>query len=1305
MKKILALMLTIIMIVGIFALPVMAEEDVTVLNENFGKVKVQGKVQTSSNVKTNGTTAYAFRSSFGEDKEYDIVQYVARQQYQDTSGMDTNPSYDFHSKKELVSKTNNRVFGTSLIQCGADERAPIELSGFGWIGATHGTPCGVTVTSANHGVTYSAIGNVYVDPANVKWVLLRVADENTLVFISKDLAKGTKAKPTFYHEMGTTLKNVENEQDVINVDKYTAKQQLRPAYKMTKQNVYVVNNGVAEVVPADNNIYDGDYAYVEEEYTIKNPATVAQAIIDARPAGGYTENPSIAVGEDLITFRVKYVYNSDGTVTHHWNHTIHEAVTMKQWGGIQYGKKGDHLYFPNLKSFTSKSQVEGADAVENVDFDFTNILDTTTIFPTSQPTSDRWADPSYVPNRRLDFDKVSGEFNQVFAGGMIPVYDNVNSERIQNTAEAFYFFKTKKAYFRSVAAKLNTRYPNLTNHTLKGAAYKKYVSDFDGDGTYSYYSVPYFEDGAVERYMYFDLYKPGVTKKYNISSYLGTYSISELEKTANLEYSINYETGILTVSSKENNQTSADSLVLKAKYVGESVIEVETKIRELPELYDVSLNGKLAEVAEMMERVGTDISEYDPALIEKYNSLVAQKKAYEQAADRIAEIEEKMLSLSAEKSTYADVEAVRKEIEDLLEQVPSIDYNKDFSEAARTNIDNVEAVFKAAAETERVENLSKTVFAHVDMNKYGREDIYVTDEDFRTTRQFGYHNSLTKILEGCTAVEKTEGETVYKEYYSKDNHLYAVLDVASDTSFYDGINSSYDKDVYPFLGKTYQFKYVAGTKTYHYKSKGAEQTATSTPGNLYAWYHDNVGPYYEKSELAKNKAIADNKHIVSGDAFLTLLSDAKDYTTKDLITGNEVTAKTGTLKAVNGTEFTVGPFAPAKTAATNGIMLTGEAVTLPLGEEGVKADYINLLANTFTTSSVNTSYMTVEVDYENEDGSRGKKTFALILAKTGYSGNTNTSVQGVVDSSIFKVEKTKAQASYNNVFNNKEATTGISIDDIKFNTKAEGLMIYPSEMIKIGVKYTRDSWYSNQFDNYAGVYKLPVSDLYKVLSVKVKANGASGYANKEASDLYVEGSMVDSSGKAAIPVEVKEGDANYNYYAIYSPTGEKRSLLYAANTEKAPAQPKIDKIEELMQNVSSLEDVAEIEKLVEDLTADGSVKESDFEEDILAAYNEFKEKSDVAVVEDKFEVKQEGENIVIKATVANPTKLEGKPYMVIVPFYKGNEVLATKIYSLESTTEAEITKEITVTEVPEGTSNVKAFIWKDLATLKPLSVY
>ena len=345
--------------------------------------------------------------------------------------------------------------------------------------------------------------------------------------------------------------------------------------------------------------------------------------------------------------------------------------------------------------------------------------------------------------------------------------------------------------------------------------------------------------------------------------------------------------------------------------------------------------------------------------------------------------------------------------------------------------------------------------------------------------------------------------------------------------------------------------------------------------------------------------------------------------------------------------------------------------------------------------------MTVKVDYENEDGLPGTKTFALILPKSGYSGSTNTSVQGVVDSSIFKVAKSKAQASYDNVFNNKETTTGISIDDIKFNTKVEGLMIYPSEMINIGKRYTQHSWYPNPFDNFAGVYKLPVSDLYKVLSVQISGNGgANGYANKETSDLYVEGTQV-SGGIAAIPVEVNGGDENYNYYAIYSPTWTTRGLLYAANAEKTPAQPKIDKIEELMQNAKTLHNIEEIEKLYNSLTSDGAVKESDFDKDIIATYKEFKENSDVAYK--SFEVTKESSKINIKVKIANPTGLAGKSYTIITVFKDalGNQT-QIKVDSFSTTTDKEIEKTISY---DMADADAEVFIWKNLQTLKPILEY
>lgn len=655
MKKILALMLTVIMIVGIFALPVMAEESVTVLDENFGKVKVQGKVQS------NNSVAFAVRSSFGDSETKDIVQYfISPRGMREDSGTPQNQAFDFYSYQELVSKTSSTVFGSGT-KGGGDERTPISLSGFGWIGAGHGMTCAVVVIG-EHGLTYKNIGDIYKDKDGVEWVLLAVTEVKDgtmkpgLVFISKNLKSGkTEANPGFYSladaHIGTDLVNVNDENNKVTINKYKNSGWLTPAYNMTKQNVYVVNGDERTLVKEDGTIHEGEYVFVEEEYTIMNPAGIAAAIIANRPEGGYTENPNLAVGKPLVTFDLEYIYNADGTVISNWETTYHQDVTLGEFGGIQYGAKGDYVYLPNTKPFVMNSSVSiNGNKVneDNFAFDFTNLFDTTKGYPNGYATMDTWADVNNAPNRRLDFSKSNGAFDKAFAGGQLPVFDGDPSVRSQKTDRAFYFWNTRKAYHFSVggsssSAGINKMYPDMTGVTHKGSAYKTWIEDFDAQGTASFYSVPYFSDGDNSRYMYFDIYKPGVTKKYDLSAYLGTYSISELEKSENIDYEIDWSTGMLTLTSLANNQKSADYLVLKVKYVGESIPAVELKIRALPELYNESVNDKLAEIAEMMENIGEDESEYAQDLIAKYKSLLAQKEAYEQAlkdeaanADRVA---------------------------------------------------------------------------------------------------------------------------------------------------------------------------------------------------------------------------------------------------------------------------------------------------------------------------------------------------------------------------------------------------------------------------------------------------------------------------------------------------------------------------------------------------------------------------------------------------------------------------------------------------------------------------------------------
>ena len=98
MKRLSGLLIAIILILSLFT-SVSAEADVVVLNEDYGKVKILGKVQS------NGSTAFAVRSSFGENEAQDVIQYFVRDTAQSSSsGMEANPSFDFYPKQRLVEK-------------------------------------------------------------------------------------------------------------------------------------------------------------------------------------------------------------------------------------------------------------------------------------------------------------------------------------------------------------------------------------------------------------------------------------------------------------------------------------------------------------------------------------------------------------------------------------------------------------------------------------------------------------------------------------------------------------------------------------------------------------------------------------------------------------------------------------------------------------------------------------------------------------------------------------------------------------------------------------------------------------------------------------------------------------------------------------------------------------------------------------------------------------------------------------------------------------------------------------------------
>lgn len=670
-----------------------AAEDHIITNpiDTDATVTIQMKVQKEKDI------AYAIRSSYGDSTENDLIQYVRQYSFLDENGMDRNPSFDPYNIKDVVAKTDTDKMFLQTVYIG-DERVPVGIDGtIGWIGAGHGGNVAMKATVPNHGLSYDSIGKVYTDASTkhgyngkaATWTLLRIVDENTLIFLSSWYPKywgsgiTTNGNPAFLTAFGKDKDGnitITCGDETLTVTAASGSKMLTPSYTMDKQEVYVVNNGVKTYVTEAATNYTGEYVCFEEEYTVKNPATVAAAI--AANVGKYTENPNLAVGDDYITFKLNYKYYPDGTCIQDWETTFHADIRMHMYGGIQWvartvNNTDFYVYIPNTKEFADKSSnvynyakprlsaalpnLRIAKSTENVKF---TPISTTVAY-------DTYKDDSYTANRRVDLaGKINGEtktLSQVFAGGFLPIDDGANDIRSKNTYASHYLYSNKKSYFHFIDEQFYENHKNEENtiigKTIKGTAYKKYANDFGDDFSYSYYTVPFERGASRQLYIYIDIFNSNTTKTFDISA-LEEYEIEKLEEI-NLAATDGWEIDENTLSVTSGDTTNeSSSLVLCATYTK----GIEDRIAALPDTYAAENAAEIAKIDADIKEIGLTEDKYSN--IAKFNGLktsmtagLTEEKLATATADNIEEIEA-MIKVGAEidknSDAYKAYEAVKK---------------------------------------------------------------------------------------------------------------------------------------------------------------------------------------------------------------------------------------------------------------------------------------------------------------------------------------------------------------------------------------------------------------------------------------------------------------------------------------------------------------------------------------------------------------------------------------------------------------------------------------------------------------------
>ena len=518
---------------------------------------------TTLKAKWNDTSTsdyYSITTAYND--KYDLEQSLAPVKDLKRVGTTLPAVYEFceyNNSLDLGSITLKSKSGGSnvTIHAGSDDRTPINTNG-SYMGAGHGHTAGVIVTvEGGHGKTHADVGSRW-SYDNKIWNLLRIENDTDLLFISDDKGATSTAKYSFHTiakgtavtltHAGTAADNSEavNKTDISGTVK-SKDVQICDAYAPAEVKIYAINGGVKEDVTATINTgtetIEAEQLEFEETYTIMNPAKIAEGLRANRPAGGYTEKPSLAVGEDMVTVKNVYQYNSDGTMLTYMDYYFHIDMGKTSIGGIQYcyASNGDargfgggfYKYIPKvkeLKSLTAYDAVNGIVSSETIDLDLTQpwrLYVGNRVSGYNIAKSD-WEDESNPPNREILYyadNEDPSKYNAAFTLGFLPIGSGDPRFRKDNlTGGAYYLYRTNKGYptfisVDSIAA--GTRYT--------GVAFKKVQEIIDNGHNYTSVIPVDYEDG---KYYYIDYHKSG-TDTITLPT---TYNYEVVEKSVNVSY-------------------------------------------------------------------------------------------------------------------------------------------------------------------------------------------------------------------------------------------------------------------------------------------------------------------------------------------------------------------------------------------------------------------------------------------------------------------------------------------------------------------------------------------------------------------------------------------------------------------------------------------------------------------------------------------------------------------------------------------------------------------------------------------------
>lgn len=423
------------------------------------------------------------RTRFSE--KYDLIQKFRGL---DNESIRYNKNVDF-MESGLMQRDKWDYWHSDIpLAINSDEGVPAFVNG-SFIGGGHGHHGAVLVYAPKHGKTVADVGSLWKDDKQNVFTLLRAENEDYLLFIFDNVGKNENDY-SFILQIENKLVCVEKA--VHNEDIYPQEQRVDDMRRAIR---HKERRAVAFIDGKERSIIGGidcDYAEIREEYEIINPATVAEALRKARPAGGYVEQPDLAnYGKPMLSCKITYRIENDGTIFTLFDYKKLMNVHFQRFMGIMYQEKldvyggGIWRYFPKAQPFSTP---EGT-------FNFSN---PTPIvghpFPKHMSlTREYWKDNGSPCERAVDYfrDK-AGHDRLAFASGFLPLYDGAPEIRNKQVSNVIQLKFTRKHYPTFADG-------DLTN--VRGIGYKKYFTPLT-DGA-SYYKVTF--EGKI--YLYVDFFQ------------------------------------------------------------------------------------------------------------------------------------------------------------------------------------------------------------------------------------------------------------------------------------------------------------------------------------------------------------------------------------------------------------------------------------------------------------------------------------------------------------------------------------------------------------------------------------------------------------------------------------------------------------------------------------------------------------------------------------------------------------------------------------------------------------------------------